>query len=327
MTHPAHPPTHSPSPTHHYPLPVMLDQTLQGLAIQPEGTYVDLTFGGGGHAAAILQQLGPKGRLFAFDQDPDSAIQATKIQDPRLTFIQANFRFCTHFLATYDITQVNGILADLGVSSFQLNEPTKGFANRLDGPLDMRMNPEIPTSAASIIKSYTQPQLAQILQQYGEIKNPKKLAQHIIRARSITPITTTTQLKEIAAHCVPHRNQNKYYAKVFQAFRIAVNDEIQALEEMLLQTINLLKYHGRLVVLSYHSLEDKLVKNLIKTGNLEGKLHQDLYGNILRPLQSIHRKALKASEAEITDNNRARSARLRIAEKIAPLIPPTNPTS
>ncbi|MEM7362273.1 MAG: 16S rRNA (cytosine(1402)-N(4))-methyltransferase RsmH [Bacteroidota bacterium] len=299
-----------------YHLPVMSKETIEGLAIQPYGTYVDLTFGGGGHTRAILQQLNTHGRLFAFDQDPDSALQAANIKDPRLTFIQANFRFCTQFLATHNTLQVDGILADLGVSSFQLNEPTRGFANRMNGPLDMRMNYQVPLSATQLINNYSPTQIITILQQYGEIHNPKKLTQHIIRNRKINPITTTAQLTAIATPCAPRKRLNKYLAKVFQAFRIAVNDELGALKELLLQTPNLLKSQGRLVILAYHSLEDKLVKNFIKTGSLEGKLNHDPYGNLLRPLQPVHRKALKASETEIAHNNRARSARLRIAEKV-----------
>ena len=300
---------------HTYHLPVMLEETIQGLAIRPNGTYVDLTFGGGGHARAILEKLNPHGRLFAFDQDPDSAAQAAKITDPRLTLIQANFRFCTHFLATHNITQVNGLLADLGVSSFQLNEPSRGFANRMEGPLDMRMNYDAPLDASQLINNYPPTQIATILQEYGEIHNPEKLAQHITRARQINPITTTVQLKAIATPCAPKKRLNKYLAKVFQAFRIAVNDELGALKDLLLQAPSLLQPHGRLVFLSYHSLEDKLVKNFIKTGNLAGTLHHDPYGNLLRPLQPVHRKVIKASETEIAHNNRARSARLRIAEK------------
>lgn len=293
----------------------MLEETIQGLHIKPNGTYLDLTFGGGGHSRAILSKLGPKGKLIAFDQDPDSAIQAAKIKDPRFTFVQANFRFLTQFLTPLHITHVHGILADLGISSYQLDNAERGFANRINGPLDMRMTPSITNTAASIIKSYSQDKLTTILQQYGEIKNARKLAQHIIRARNITPITNTTQLKQVATICAPPKNLNKYLAKVFQAFRITVNDELKALEEMLLQIPHLLLPEGRFVSLAYHSLEDKLVKNLIKTGNLQGTLHHDIYGNLLRPLIPVHNKAIKATEKEITVNNRARSARLRIASK------------
>lgn len=302
--------------THTYHVPVMQKETIEALAIQPDGTYVDLTFGGGGHARAILTQLSPKGHLFAFDQDPDSAIEAAKMKDPRLTFIQANFRFCRHFLATYEVMQVDGILADLGVSSFQLDESSKGFASRLDGPLDMRMNPDNPVSATEWIKMASQIELARTLQQYGDVRNAKKLAQCIVRARQISPITTTGQLTKIAALCAPKKRLNKYLAKVFQAFRIAVNDELDALKEMLTQAIPLLKPDGRLVVLAYHSLEDKLVKNMIKTGNLEGHINQDPYGNLLSDIRPVHRRALKASEEEIERNNRSRSARLRVGEKV-----------
>lgn len=299
-----------------YHLPVMLEPSIEGLHIQPNGTYLDLTFGGGGHSQSILSHLSAKGKLIAFDQDPDSALKANQIKDPRFTFIEENFRFLTQFLTTYQIKHVDGILADLGVSSHQFDTATRGFANRIEGPLDMRMNPHIPTTAASIIQNYREDQIATILRQYGEISNPRKLARHIIEARHNSPITTTTQLKNIAFPLAPPKRHNKYLAKVFQAFRIAVNDELKALEEMLLQTPTLLLPHGRLVILSYHSLEDKLVKNFIKTGNLEGKIEQDFYGNLLRPLQPVHRKALQASEEEILQNNRARSVRLRIAEKL-----------
>ena len=294
----------------------MLMPTIQALALQKDGTYVDLTFGGGGHARLILEQLGPKGRLIAFDQDPASAQEAIKIKDKRFTFVRANFRFLTQFLAFHKITHVEGILADLGISSYQLDTAERGFANRIDGPLDMRMNLDNPHSAAYIIERYSQGQLAYILTHYGEVPNGKRLAAQIVRARRIAPITTTTQLKNIAMLLAPKKYPNKYFAKVFQAFRIAVNDELGALESMLLQVPKVLKRSGRLVVLAYHALEDRLVKNMIKTGNLAGHSEKDFYGNLLAPLQPLHRKVIKPTQKEIAHNNRARSARLRVATKV-----------
>lgn len=291
----------------------MLTQSLMGLSIKPQGIYIDLTYGGGGHSAAILKALSTGGRLLAFDQDQASLAQAKTVKDPRLTFIQGNFRFLEPFLAAHHIQAVDGIIADLGTSSYQLNTPQRGFAARLEGPLDMRMNQEAPLTAEHILNTYRVEELAQLLKQYGEIKNSYQLARAIAVARERQPLTTISELKEAIQSCLPKRGDYKYYAQFFQALRIAVNDELGALKEMLTQTARVLKPQGRLVVLAYHSLEDRLVKRFIKTGNFSGTINQDLYGNMLRPFVPVHSKPLMSSTEEIAQNNRSRSARLRIA--------------
>lgn len=301
-----------------YHQPVILKQALDNLAIKPQGTYIDLTFGGGSYSKAILQTLSPNGRLLAFDQDHAAITQANPIQDTRFTFIQGNFRFLQNFLTSYQIQAVDGIIADLGISSHQLNTSQRGFAARLHGPLDMRMNQQTSLTASQIINTYSLNHLTALLKQYGEIHNAPQLAKTILTARKHNPITTTTQLKQAIHTCLPKRYENKYYAKLFQALRIEVNDELGALKELLMQTPNLLNPQGRLVILSYHSLEDRLVKNFIKTGNFEGKIIQDLYGNLIRPLAPVHNKVIKPNDEEIAKNNRARSARLRTATLIHP---------
>lgn len=290
----------------------MLHEAIHQLNIQPNGTYIDLTFGGGSHTQAILNKLS-SGKLIAFDQDQAAYTQAQAIQDPRLTFVQANFRFLKNFITSYNITKVNGIIADLGTSSHQLNQPQRGFAARLQGPLDMRMNQESTLTASQLINTYHPQQLITILREYGEIHNAPKLVTTILKARSHQPINTTSQLLELLTPLAPKQREYKYFAKVFQALRIAVNDELTALQDMLLQIPELLKPQGRLVILSYHSLEDRLIKRFIKTGNFQGNIIRDTYGNLIRPLKPLHNKPLKPTPQEITNNNRARSARLRTA--------------
>ncbi|XWN35452.1 MAG: 16S rRNA (cytosine(1402)-N(4))-methyltransferase RsmH [Roseivirga sp.] len=290
--------------------PVLLKESLEALAIQPEGTYIDLTFGGGGHAQALLEQLSG-GRLFAFDQDQAAAQVASRLQHPQFTFVQANARFMQQFLTFHGVHQVDGILADLGVSSYQIDTAERGFSTRWEGTLDMRMNQASRLTAQEIVNTYTAAQLQQVLQNNGEVRNARTLAQAIVTARAVQPIRTTQELRTILQPLAPRRREVKYYAQVFQALRIEVNDELGALKAILQQSAQLLKKKGRLVVLSYHSLEDRLVKHFLNTGNFDGTVRKDVYGNLLRPLQPVYRKAIKPSAAEVQANNRARSARLR----------------
>ena len=291
----------------------MLNESIAALNIKPEGIYVDLTFGGGGHTQAILAQL-TQGKVWAFDQDPDALAKAQSIQDARLYFVQGNFRFFSKFLAAHHITKVDGILADLGVSSWQLDAPERGFAARLDVPLDMRMHKQGTFTAATLLNTYTAKQLEVIFSRYGDVYNAKLLAKHLIQARKKKPFCTTKQLRDAIRPCVPRYREYQYYAKIFQALRIVVNDELNALREMLLQVPGVLKPHGHFVTLTYHSGEDKLVKNFIKTGNLAGKVVHDFYGNVIRPLTPLYRKVIRPSVEEVEQNNRARSARLRAAK-------------
>ncbi|MFM1780780.1 MAG: rRNA ((1402)-N(4))-methyltransferase [Bacteroidota bacterium] len=294
----------------------MLHECIDGLRIDPAGTYVDVTFGGGGHSKAILAKLGPEGRLFSFDQDPDAWEQAEKIEDERLTLITANFRYLEKYLRLHRVKQVDGILADFGVSSFQLDAPERGFSIRFDGPLDMRMGPSASMTAAELLNGYSATELQRILGMYGEVKNARTLAQAIIQARTRKPLETTQEFKEILNKLAPKHREFKYFAQVFQAIRIEVNQELAVIEEFLAQVPVVLKPEGRLVVMSFHSLEDRLVKNFIKAGNVEGKEDKDLFGVVHRPLESVIRKPITASEEELKINPRSRSAKLRIASKI-----------
>ncbi|HSI78158.1 MAG TPA: 16S rRNA (cytosine(1402)-N(4))-methyltransferase RsmH [Lunatimonas sp.] len=296
-----------------YHIPVMLQPCIEGLAIDPNGVYLDLTFGGGGHAREILRKL-DKGHLYGFDQDEDAIVNAPN--DERFTFIHANFRDIKRFLRLYGVDEVDGILADLGISSHQIDEPSRGFSTRFAGDLDMRMNQSGNITAADILNSYEERELHKILGQYGEIKNAKTLARAIISERIQEPILTIDRFKAILDKYAPRGKEFKYYAQVFQALRITVNDEMGALRDMLEQSTDLLRSKGRLVVMSYHSLEDRLVKNYINKGKFHGDVEKDFYGNQIRPLEPINRKAITASPEEIAQNNRARSAKLRIAEKI-----------
>jgi 16S rRNA (cytosine1402-N4)-methyltransferase len=303
-------------PENTYHTSVMLHECIDGLRIDPAGTYVDVTFGGGGHSKAILAKLGPEGRLFSFDQDPDAWEQAEKIEDERLTLITANFRYLEKYLRLHRVKQVDGILADFGVSSFQLDAPERGFSIRFDGPLDMRMGPSASMTAAELLNGYSATELQRILGMYGEVKNARTLAQAIIQARTRKPLETTQEFKEILNKLAPKHREFKYFAQVFQAIRIEVNQELAVIEEFLAQAPAVLKPGGRLVVMSFHSLEDRLVKNFIKAGNVEGKEDKDLFGVVHRPLESVIRKPMTASEEELKINPRSRSAKLRIASKI-----------
>jgi 16S rRNA (cytosine1402-N4)-methyltransferase len=294
----------------------MLHECIDGLHIDPAGTYVDVTFGGGGHSKAILAKLGPEGRLFSFDQDPDAWEQAEKIDDDRLTLITANFRYLEKYLRLHRVKQVDGILADFGVSSFQLDAPERGFSIRFDGPLDMRMGPSASMTAAELLNGYSATELQRILGMYGEVKNARTLAQAIIQARTRKPLETTQEFKEILNKLAPKHREFKYFAQVFQAIRIEVNQELAVIEEFLEQAPVVLKPEGRLVIMSFHSLEDRLVKNFIKAGNVQGKEDKDLFGVVHRPLESVIRKPITASEEELKLNPRSRSAKLRIASKL-----------
>ena len=296
-----------------YHIPVMLGPCIEGLAILPGGVYVDVTFGGGGHAKAILARL-EGGQLFGFDQDSDALANAP--QDPRFTFVQANFRDIKRYLRLHGIKQVDGILADLGISSHQIDAPERGFSTRFQGDLDMRMNQSAELSAKELLATADEGRLHKILGMYGEIKNAKTLAQSIVAERSVKPFTTTEGFTAFLKRFAPRGKEFKYYAQVFQALRIEVNDEMGALEELLLSAVELLKPEGRLVVMSYHSLEDRLVKSLMIKGKFQGEVEKDFYGNLLRPLEPVSRGAITASEEELALNSRARSAKLRIAKKV-----------
>lgn len=295
-----------------YHIPVMRDACIDALNIKPNGVYVDCTFGGGGHAQAILNKLDEAGKLFAFDQDSD--VLPNLIENPKLIFISENFKYLKRFLKLNGIKKVDGILADLGVSSHQIDEATRGFSFRFENDLDMRMNSKDKTTAKDVVNTYSASELADVFYYYGEINNARKIASIIATKRKENKIDSSNQLIEIINPWVKG-NRNKYLAKVFQALRIEVNKELEALKEMLDQAIELLKEKGRLVVLTYHSLEDRIVKNFIKAGNAEGKIAEDFFGNKSMPLKKINRKPILASAEELKQNNRARSAKLRIAEK------------
>lgn len=299
-----------------YHTSVLLHECLNGLAIKPEGIYVDVTFGGGGHSKAILEALGPEGKLYAFDQDPDAWKQADLIDDDRLTLITANFRHLEKHLRLQGIKQVDGILADFGVSSFQLDAAARGFSTRFDGPLDMRMGPSAPLSAAEVLNTYSAADLQKLFGMYGEIKNAKTLALAVIQSRTQKPLETTGEFKEILFKLAPRNKEFRYFAQAFQAIRIEVNQELKVIEEFLEQAPKVLAQEGRLCVISFHSLEDRLVKNFIRTGDCFGKEDKDLFGVVHKPMESMIRKPLTASEIELKENPRSRSAKLRIASKI-----------
>lgn len=297
-----------------YHIPVMLTECIDALNIEQHGIYVDVTFGGGGHSREILRNLGEGGKLYAFDQDPDAI--ANSIQDDRFTLIHQNFRFMKNNLRVHGVVEVDGILADLGISSHQINERERGFSTRFDADLDMRMDQVGTLNARDVVNTYPEEELHRIFGMYGEIQNARTLARTLVAARVIEPIVTVSQLKRAVEAVVPKKRENKYYAQVFQALRIEVNKELQALEAFLLQSADLLKTGGRLVVMSYHSLEDRLVKNFIAKGKFKGEVEKDFFGNEIKPLRAVNRKVMVASAEEVEANNRARSAKLRIAEKI-----------
>jgi len=295
-----------------YHQPVLLKECLEGLNIHPDGVYADVTFGGGGHSRAIMERLGT-GHLYAFDQDEDAA--ANVIDDARFTFIPQNFNYFKNFIQLYHNGQLDGVIADLGVSSHQFDTPEKGFSTRFDGRLDMRMSQSNPIDAANVVNTYELDALCRVLSLYGELPNARQIATDIVMARDAAPIETTSQLKEAVQGRLPRGRENKVLAQIFQALRIEVNHEMEALTAFLSQCADVLKPGGRLVVLSYHSLEDRLVKNFTRTGNAEGKEEKDFFGNLITPYIIINRKPIVPSEEEIAQNSRARSAKLRIAER------------
>ncbi|MFN4973327.1 MAG: 16S rRNA (cytosine(1402)-N(4))-methyltransferase RsmH [Bacteroidota bacterium] len=297
-----------------YHVPVMLNECVEALDIKSSGTYVDVTFGGGGHSKAILSKLGEKGTLVAFDQD--EAARNNIPNDTRFIFIDQNFRFLKNHLAYQDVLPVDGVLADLGVSSHQFDTDDRGFSFRFDdAPLDMRMNASQKNHAAEILNSYTEEQLADLFYYYGELKNARQLAHAIVAYRSGNKLATVGDLKSALADYAPKLKDYKFWAQVFQALRIEVNQELEVLKQLLQQSAQVLAPHGRLVIMSYHSLEDRLVKNFINTGNFEGETQKDFYGNIIRPFSPVSKKAITATDDEVATNPRARSAKLRIAEK------------
>jgi len=297
-----------------YHIPVMLKECIQGLNIKPNGIYVDVTFGGGGHSKEILNHLNEEGKLFAFDVDDDA--QKNEINDNRFVLIQANFRHIKKFLRLHQITKVDGILADFGISSHQIDAADRGFSIRYNADLDMRMQQNQTITAKTIVNTYDALQLQNILGYYGEVPNARTLAAAIVNHREVEPINTTKQLVKICLHYVRGK-EHKYLAQVFQAIRIEVNDELNAIKDFLQQAFELLDNQGRLVTLTYHSLEDRLVKNFIKTGNIDGNIEKDFYGKIHRPFSLINKKPILATPEEIEQNSRARSAKLRVVEKIA----------
>jgi 16S rRNA (cytosine1402-N4)-methyltransferase len=297
-----------------YHIPVMIEECIQGLDIKPDGVYVDATYGGGGHSKAILDKLGEEGKLIAFDQDSDAAENV--IDDSRLSFVPQNFRYMKNHLKAMRLLPVDGILADLGISSHQVDATERGFSTRGDAELDMRMNRMDKLTAKEVVSDYELEDLRRIFREYGELKNAHQMATHIVNVRADEKITTTAQLQKVLSKFARRGKENRFYAQVFQALRIEVNKEMEALEQFLGQTTDMLKPGGRLVIMSYHSLEDRPVKHLMKTGNLEGKAEKDFYGNLLRPLKPLHSKPIVPGDEEIEKNPRSRSAKLRIAERL-----------
>jgi 16S rRNA (cytosine1402-N4)-methyltransferase len=298
-----------------YHVPVMLSECIEGLAIKPDGIYVDVTFGGGGHTSEILKHI-QSGHVYSFDQDADAKANAEKIETSSFTLIEANFRYLKRYLKLHGITQIDGLLADLGISSHQIDSAERGFSTRFDALLDMRMDRSAGKSARDIVAEYAEKDLHKIFGMYGEVTNARTLAATIVKARANRKINTVEELKNEIRHLAPRGKENKYYAQVFQALRIEVNDELKALEEMLQQAAEVLKPGGRLVVMSYHSLEDRLVKNFIAKGLFHGEPERDVYGNYYKPFEALTRKPVEAGEEELKANNRARSAKLRIAAKV-----------
>ncbi len=297
----------------YYHVPALLEESIKGLNIRSDGTYVDVTFGGGGHSTEILKRL-KTGRLIAFDQDED-ALQNVP-DDKRLIFLNQNFRFLKNNLLFNGITSIDGLIADLGVSFHQFDEPERGFTFRQDAPLDMRMNKKGSVTAASLLKTLDETALAKVLYDFGELVNSRRIAKELVVARAVKPLITVSDIIGAIGKLAPLRQEHKFYARVFQALRIAVNHEIDYLREMLEQALEMLNKDGRLVVITYHSLEDRVVKNFMRTGNFEGEEKKDFYGNLITPFRIITKKGIVPDDIEMEDNKRARSARLRIAEKI-----------
>lgn len=297
-----------------YHIPALLEETIDGLQIKPEGTYVDVTFGGGGHSRAIIATLGLNGHLYGFDQDQDAIINT--IDDNRFTFVHSNFCFMSNFLRYYGAESVDGIIADLGVSFHHFDDSTRGFSFRFDGMLDMRMNQKGNRDARWIIANYSEEKLADMFYLYGELKSSRRLAAAIVKARGVTPILTTDNLLAIVRPMMKPMQEKKELAQLFQALRIEVNSEIDVLKKLLSQSLKVLKPGGRIAVLTYHSLEDRLVKNFFKSGNMEGKVDKDFFGRVETPFRLVNNKIITPSDEEIARNPRARSAKLRIAERI-----------
>lgn len=297
-----------------YHIPALLKESIEGLNIKPDGVYVDVTFGGGGHSRAILADLGPDGHLYSFDRDSDAMANAP--DDSRFTFVYSNFRYLRNFMRYYGVESVDGIMADLGVSFHHFDDPERGFSFRWDGPLDMRMNRQGGKTAAWYLNNSDEKELADIFYLYGEMKTARKLASLIVKARAVEPIERVEQLMDIIRPTINPRKEKKELAQIFQALRIVVNGEITALQEFLKQSLELLAPGGRLVVITYHSLEDRLVKNFMRTGNFNGEMQQDFYGRSLSPFRLLTSKPIAPSEEEVEANPRSRSANLRIAEKI-----------
>jgi 16S rRNA (cytosine1402-N4)-methyltransferase len=293
----------------------MLAQCIDALQIKPGGIYVDATFGGGGHSAEILRHL-KTGRLIAFDQDEDARKEAEKIQDRSFTFCHANFMYLKRYLKLNGVTKVKGVLADLGVSSHQIDSPERGFSTRFDGPLDMRMDSSISHTAAHVLNTYQEEDLHKIFGMYGELRNARTVARLVVQSRVQKKFERTEDLKDVLKEVAPRGKEYKYFAQVFQALRIEVNDEMKALENFLHQCGEVIDTSGRLVVMSYHSLEDRMVKNYMQKGKVFGEVEKDFYGNVLKPFEVVNRKPIEASEEEITANNRARSAKLRVAKRV-----------
>ena len=297
-----------------YHVPVLLKESVDGLAIRPDGIYVDVTFGGGGHSKEILQRLGKNGHLYSFDQDADA--ERNIPGDERFTFVRSNFRYLRNWMRYYGVEQIDGLLADLGVSSHHLDDETRGFSFRFDAALDMRMNTKGGTTAAEIVNKADEQKLADIFYLYGELKSARRIAAAIVKARTAKPIATTHDLLHVTEHLFQREHEKKDAAKMFQALRIEVNHEMDALKEMLLAATDLIKPGGRLSVITYHSLEDRIVKNVMKAGNTEGKIQQDFYGRIDTPFKAVNGKVIVPNNEEQQENPRSRSAKLRIAEKV-----------
>jgi 16S rRNA (cytosine1402-N4)-methyltransferase len=297
-----------------YHVPVLLKQSVDGLVVDKSGYYVDVTFGGGGHSRLILSQLSQEGKLISFDQDEEA--KQNLINDERFEFVDSNFRFLKNFLKVMNVIPVDGILADLGVSSHQFDVPQRGFSIRFEGPLDMRMSQGLNITAADVVNTYDEKGLRDVFYQFGEVKIAKKLAQEIVLARGSAPLKTTQNLIDLVKGVAGQKMAASELPKIFQALRIEVNQELHALKDLLKQSLDVLKTGGRLVVISYHSLEDRLVKNFMRSGNFEGKVEKDFYGNLVRPIQPVFTKAIVPNAEEIAENPRSRSAKLRIAEKL-----------
>ena len=298
-----------------YHVPVLLKESIDGLNIRPDGTYVDVTFGGGGHSRAIMERLGPDGRLYGVDQDMDA--WNNRLDDPRFTFVHSNFAYIKNFMRFYGVNAVDGILADLGVSFHHFDDESRGFSFRFDSPLDMRMNRDSAFDARQLLATYSEARLADVLYLYGELRQSRRMAAALVRARAQQPIATVSQLLEVMKPFIKPSQEKKELAQLFQALRIEVNHELDVLQRLLEQALDLLKPGGRLAVITYHSLEDRLVKNFIRSGNIEGRIEKDFFGRVDAPLRAVNNRVIVPDEAEVEANPRSRSAKLRIAERVA----------